>query len=624
MKNYLSSIKLLLKRLAIIVLIYQLCRLAFYLLNISSFTSVSLIEFVAGFRFDLSAIVYTNLLIIIGHLIPGDFKYRSGYQKALKFLFFFINIIFIATNLIDIEYFKFTSRRSTFSLITAQGMEEEIKKLFISFLKEFWYLALGFIILAAAFYKSIPTITFKNIKKEAPLTYIKQFGILVLGLALSILIGRGGFQEKVLNRVSAVKYTSAANAPLILNTPFCILKTLNKTVALKQYHHHTEEEAIALFNPVITPNDSLALNKKNIVYIILESFGNESVGYMNTGKGYTPFLDSLITKSTFYKNGFANGKLSSDAVPSTVSSIPRLISNNFIESNYSFNKTRAMPVLLKEMGYHTAFFHGAFNGSQNFDDYAEIIGYEEYYGRDQYPYEGHDDGYWGIVDEEFLHYFGEKLSSFEEPFFGTVFTLSSHNPYLVPEKYKGKFPKGNKKITESIGYTDYSLQQFFNYVKTLPWYANTIFVITADHTSSEGDGYYKTPMGKFSIPILFFEPESEEAPIVSEEIFQQTDIMPTVLGKIHYPKKYFSFGNKPNSKNRFAISYLNNIYQFVTDNYLLLFDGEKVIEAYNWKNDKMQKNNVVDSADYSKDFDLMMSVIQTYNKAMETNKITAE
>ena len=476
MKNYLQSIVLLLKRLLLLVLIYQLSRIAFYLFNISSFNNVGIKEFFAGFRFDLSAIVYTNLIIILAHTILGNFKYNTTYQKVLKIAFFSINIVFIATNFIDIEYFKFTSRRSSFSLITAKGMEHEMKKLVFSFLKEFWYLALGFILLAIAFYKSIPSIAFNKPNKESYITYLKQFAIFILIIGFSLVIARGGLQRKVLNRVDAVSYTSTTNAPLVLNTPFCILKTINKDDKLKDYHFFTDAELHKIYTPIHVPNDSLPLDKKNIVYIILESFGNEHVGFQNKGKGFTPFLDSLITKSVFYKNAFANGKVSIDAVPSSVTSIPRLMDKAFIQSSYAFNKTVGITGLLKEYGYHTAFFHGAFNGSQNFDHYANIIGYDAYYGLNEYPYKGGNDGFWGIFDEEFLHFFAEKMTTFKQPFFTTVFTLSSHNPYTIPEKYKGKFPKGNDKISESIGYADFALKKFFKFAKKQPWYNNTIFV----------------------------------------------------------------------------------------------------------------------------------------------------
>lgn len=621
MHNYYKSIKLLVKRLLLLIVVYQISRVVFYLFNTSSFNGVSLKEFLLGIRFDLSAIIFINLLFILALAIPGKFKYNDTYQKVIRYAFFIVNIIFIATNFIDAKYFQFTSRRSSYSLITAKGMEHEMRKLAFLYLVENWKLTLSFILIAIGFYKLIPTEKFINKSKETKKDYLKQFVIFVLFIGVSLVLARGGLQRKVLNRVDAVKYTQTAYAPLVLNTPFCILKTINKDDALQKYHYFDDSEVIKIYNPIKTPKDTLPFVKKNIVYIILESFGNEHVGFKNNGKGFTPFLDSLITKSVFYKNAFANGKVSIDAVPSMVSSIPRLMDKAFIQSNYVFNKTKGMPKLLKEFGYHTAFFHGAFNGSQNFDYYAKIVGFDEYYGLSEYPYEGGRDGFWGIFDEEFLHFFAEKMTEFKEPFFTTVFTLSSHNPYTIPEKYKGKFPKGTDHISESIGYADYALKKFFEFAKTQPWYKNTIFVLSSDYTSSEGKGWYKTEIGKFSIPILFFEPSNPNNAKESNLIFQQIDVMPTLLEKLHYPKKYFAFGNRLSDKNRFAISYLNGVYHFVTPTYFLLFDGKNVLGVYNWNEDKMLKNNLKDKVDYTNELKLLKAVIQTYNNKMNSDAI---
>ena len=143
----------------------------------------------------------------------------------------------------------------------------------------------------------------------------------------------------------------------------------------------------------------------------------------------------------------------------------------------------------------------------------------------------------------------------------------------------------------------------------------------ADHTSSEGDGWYKTSMGKFSIPILFFEPGNKKDIKISEKIFQQIDIMPTILEKLNYPKKYFGFGNGLSNDNRFAISILNGVYHFVTRNYFILFDGENIIAVYNWKNDRMLQNNLKETTEYTEDFNLLKAILQTYNKSMKENKL---
>ena len=121
------------------------------------------------------------------------------------------------------------------------------------------------------------------------------------------------------------------------------------------------------------------MTKKNIVIIIAESFGDENISYSSPKIGNTPFLDSLIPHAIYFPNGYANGRLSSEALPSLLTGVPSLFGEAFINSSYAFNEIESLPKILKKQGYETAFFHGAFNGSQNFDQYAKVAGFDSYY-----------------------------------------------------------------------------------------------------------------------------------------------------------------------------------------------------------------------------------------------------
>ena len=288
--------------------------------------------------------------------------------------------------------------------------------------------------------------------------------------------------------------------------------------------------------------------KKNVVIIILESFGRE-----NIQRGQTPFLDSLITKSLFFENGFANGKLSIDAVPSTLSSIPSLMNHSLITSSYSINDVYGLPKILKDNGYSTSFFHGAFNGSQNFDQYCKVAGFDNYFGKNEYEGPESFDGTWGVFDEDFFQFFCKKMGTFKKPFFSTIFSISSHNPYTIPEKYNGKFPKGRTKIDESVAYADYALKLFFESAKRQDWYNNTLFVLTADHTSSEQiESKFKTNVGKFRIPILFFNRGDKTFGGISFRNMQQIDIAPSIIDLLNIKTKMVTFGKSYKSEKRFC------------------------------------------------------------------------
>jgi len=626
MENYTKSILLLLKRLFYVTITYSLLRFLFLIFQWNAFQDVTLLSFIGGIRFDLSVIFYTNILVVIGHSIPGNFKYTLKYQKVLKWLFYIPNTLFLLTNFVDFIYYDFTGKRSTFGLITASGMQQEIVGLLPSFMKQFWpVFLLGFLFIYL-FYKNIPKITFTSNTIQSKKQISKQVSIFLIATASCLLIGRGGTQRKPLRRVDAIKYAASKNTPIVLNTPFCILKTIGKKKELKPLTYFSEKKLNELYSPVKLFKDSVPFNKKNIVIIILESFGDENISYSNPKTGNTPFLDSLITKSLYFKNGFANGRVSVDAVPSVISGIPSILGTPYISSTYAFNKTNSFPEILKKEGYYTSFFHGAFNGSQNFDQYAKIAGYEDYYGKDEYPNQNpdHEDGKWGIFDEEFLEFFGKKLTTFKEPFFSSVFTISSHIPFTMPKKHIGKFDKGNTIFYETVGYTDYSLKKFFNYAKKQNWYNNTLFVITSDHCSAAEKGFFKSIVQEYSVPIIFFDPSNNKLKGESQKNIQQIDILPSTLDYLHYNKQIISYGNSYKKKENLIINYINNTYHSTIDDYYIIFDGEKIIELYNYKKDISLKNNLIKTEkEIIKDLEQQLKAyIQSFNNNLINNSLT--
>ncbi|WP_276979948.1 LTA synthase family protein, partial [Flavobacterium filum] len=462
-------------------------------------------------------------------------------------------------------------------------MENEIGGLIFSFLIEFWYLPILAILIGFSFWKLLP-----NGEKSSELSSSwsqkgKQALLFLICIGFFIVLGRGGIQKKPIKIVDAVNYGSINQSALVLNTPFCILMTIGKKETLESPKYFDEKELVEIFNPITEFKKDGDNNRKNVVILILESFGRE-----NIQRGQTPFLDELIEKSLFFENGFANGKLSIDAVPSTLSSIPSLMNHSLITSSYAINDVYGLPKIMKANGYSTSFFHGAFNGSQNFDQYCKVAGFDNYFGKNEYDGSDAFDGRWGIFDEEFMQFFSEKLTSFKAPFFATLFTISSHNPYIIPEKYNGKFPKGTTKIQESIAYTDFALKRFFETASKQEWFKNTLFVITADHTSSEPtEPKFKTNVGKFRVPILFFDPSNPSINGKTDKNLQQIDIMPSIIDYLNIESKMITYGKSYQSEKDFVVYYLDNIYHYISGDYYLAFDGKKAIGLYNIKKDEL-------------------------------------
>ncbi|HEY5825368.1 MAG TPA: LTA synthase family protein, partial [Cyclobacteriaceae bacterium] len=395
----------------------------------------------------------------------------------------------------------------------------------------------------------------------------------------------------------------------------------------------SNEELEKVFSPMHIPNDSSIFQPQNVVVIILESFSKEFIGTYNkeldngTYKGYAPFLDSLIGRSRAYQYSFANGRKSIDAMPSVICSIPS-IEVPYVLSHYSGNKVNSMASLLKKKGYYTSFFHGAPNGSMGFQAFANLCEFDDYYGKNEYNNDNDYDGIWGIWDEKFLQYYAGKLTTFKQPFYSTLFTVSSHHPYNLPKGYKEKFKGGSMDVYRTIQYTDYSLKQFFESARKMPWFKNTLFVFTADHASAEINyPEYNTASGYFSIPVFFYKPESDWSSF-SAEIIQQIDIMPTVLNYLHYDEPYVAYGRDvfDPSTEAFAFNYLDNVYQAFAGDYLLQFDGKKSVGLYDFKQDKLlQHNLLMEKADLVQPMELKLKAfIQQYNNRMVDDNLTSE
>lgn len=630
MQNKFSNLTLLLKHLAFLLIAYSICRILFYWFNYSYFSDLSIVQLLPmlmfGVRFDLSVIILTNILFIVLYLLPFPFRESTGYRSLLKWLFISVNSITLFANCIDLTYFPYTLKRTNASVFhfLGESIGGDLIQLLPTLVADYWYVFIigaGFVFITAYFYKR----TEKSILLNWTSAEYKWQGIVCISFtALSIIGYRGGVQLKPISTVTAGEYATVKYISLVLNTPFTILKTLDmQAIEPSTVWKITDEaELKKLYNPY-HKGDSKKLNKLNVVIIALESFSKEFVGALNNREtDCTPFLDSLIGESLTFTNAYSNGKTSIDGIPAIVSSIPTWMYEPYITSPYGTNQINSLAGLLKKQGYYTAFFHGGTNGTMGFDAFSNIAGYDNYYGRTEYNNDTDFDGNWGIWDEEFMQYAANTINKKTQPFFATVFTLTSHHPYPVPNKYKGKFKEGKLPIEKSIRYTDYALKRFFESAKKMPWFHNTLFVLCADHTGISADPYYYNKVGNYAIPLLYYFPNGKLKALEST-ITQQIDIMPSVLDYLNYPAPFFAFGTSvfDTTVNHFAVTYNNNVYQYMQDDHVLQFDGDKASDMYNYKNDSLLKNDLLaKQPERAKEMEnRIKAIIQTYQQSLINN-----
>ena len=623
--------------------VYFLARIIYLTINYSYFyqdlTLVHLFELLgAGLVFDTSAILVTNIPYIVLMLLPWHGKERPAYQQLCRWVFVIVNSVALAINLIDACYFRFTMRRTTTTVFSEFANEQNLGSIFFTEMLNHLYLVFLFAFVAWGLYRLARYSTLRHdslrwwhydVAMLLSLAFVAPF--VVAGI-------RGGFATAVrpITISNANQYVNRPiEAALVLNTPFSLYRTIGKDVFSVPDYFASEQELEAYYSPVHRPASGI-MEKKNVVVLIVESFGREYIGALNPClddsqyKGYTPCIDSLIARSITFSHTYCNGRKSIDGMPSILSSIPMFIEPFFL-TPASMNHVSGLASILGDEGYQTAFFHGAQRGSMGFQAFARSTGFKDYYGREDFSsdkrFGGEEefDGTWAIWDEPFLQYYCAKMSEMKEPFMTAVFTASSHHPYVVPEKYRERFPEEGIEIHKCIRYTDMALGEFFRSASRQPWFKNTIFVLTSDHTNLSDHDYYQTDLGGFCSPIIIYEPGiTDLQPAVQDKIAQQIDILPTVLGMLHYPKPYFAFGidvlNTP-AEDTWAVNYLNGIYQYVKHGHVLQFDGQRTRAVYALT-DSLMKHNLVGSCPDQESMEQeLKAIIQQYMARMTQDRL---
>lgn len=640
MKKWIKSEPVILAwRIGVLYLALALCRMAFLLYNLPeidlSGDSAQIIRLIKGaMSFDTVSIVYSNALFIVLSLLPFKFRERKAYRNTLLAIYMTINSVVIAISLADAIYFRYTHKRFTADEIFFADNDNSLQ-LILKFAAENWYMVLY----GAALITMLWLLYGRKLRPHTPIKNpigYHVFAVTVLAAAAGLCIGgaRGGFSRmtRPITLSNATQWASSpAQANLILSNPFCILRTASQSGKADAIRYFDQKTLDRIFTPYHYPAElskqeasmpqsdattetgqtgtpaamsgpAFGSQKgKNVIIFILESFSAEHSAFLNPdlypdGNGYTPFLDSLMRQGYTFTRAYANGHKSIEALPSILGSIPSF-KTPFVLMPQSIGKSRQMPEILSEAGYATAFFCGSSRGSMGFEAYMRSAGVKEFFGKEDYEKErgkGDFDGYWGIWDQKFIDYMGSILNRTEQPFLSTIFTISSHHPFVVPDEYAERLPKGKTRIHRGVAYTDMAIHDFFEQYGSQEWFANSVFIFVADHVSSEKWApKTKTETGRSHIIEFLYTPDSSLHGIDASTV-QQTDIMPTMLGLLGIKDPYFAFGRDifgERQRTPIAIKYANGYYA-ITDSIVMAFDEHEITALYS-VSDTLLKHNLL-------------------------------
>ncbi len=598
-----------------VALVFSAQRLLFFLLNQGSFTDPPFMAFLGGLRFDASAIAWLFIPWTVSMLVMPATK---GWLHIVQLALFHLStVICFFLNCTDLEYYKFTLKRSTADLFGIAGGGEDLPHLAPVFAKDYWYVVLIFLASLAAAHMGYRWAARRWAEAAAKPWWLWR----VCLVALTALCSRGGVQYMPLAVLDASAYAPPAYMPLVLNSPFTVMTSIGKPM-ITERDFMPQSEADRVW-PVRHQYGQTRLvgagpsGAPNVVVIILESFSATYSGLLNTGRpGYMPFLDSLMANGLYYTQAHANGRRSIDGLPAIVASMPKMMEEAFITSPYADAPFTSLPNLLAAKGYSTSFYHGGHNGTMGFNAFARSAGYQRYSGRDEYTHAEDDDGVWGIRDRPYLQFYAHELEKEKQPFFSTVFTLSSHHPYELAPADAERFKGGTLTIHPTLKYSDHALREFFATARNMPWFKNTLFVITADHTADlERNGEQSGSAFDFWIPLVYYMP-GIIPPMADARTTQQIDILPTVMDLIGYPEPFFAFGSSTLRLERppAAVSEGSATWLIVTPRAQLRSDGERILWhdgiGSSWRPDE---RTVPDAFDLTTAHVQLQAAIQQFN-----------
>ena len=558
--------------------ILSISRLVWFVANVFWLPPIGIDEYVyahlVGIYFDIPVVALIYLPVWIW-VVYGD-SWRQQFPIVNRILFVISSMVVLIFNGIDTGYSQVTAKRSGFELFDTLGDDANR---FAPYLTDNWYIILGLAALGYLIFRWVPVrgqypdINFRA-RPLRGLVATAAFG------GLWLLSFRGGFQLRPLRAIDASNFVQPEIAPLVTSTPLQIISTwqrnglpdfefkiqfpTNSTITSdpknSRAHQWLFDNSTTL--PPFPMSRTLGGGwvQPNIVFIVVESLARDYTGFGN-GKPFTPFLDKIAAdpQTIQFPYCFANGTKSIEMVPSIFCGMPSLMSEFYVTSAYANNKVNNAYQLAK--GYKTAFFHGSNNGTMGFQSFLKQTGLQQYHGIDQYPsdlYNRDFDGNWGIFDEPYLQHFSNCLDTLNNPnipFFASVFTLSSHHPYTIPAPYLNKLPGSPGTVQHTIAYADIALQKFLQTASTKPWFKNTVFVITGDHTSHSDKEYFYSQSGHYEVPFLIYAPgidikhineklSGREAIIndATQKTLSQCDIIPTLWNLLGANNPRLGFG----------------------------------------------------------------------------------
>jgi phosphoglycerol transferase MdoB-like AlkP superfamily enzyme len=410
-----------------------------------------------------------------------------------------------------------------------------------------------------------------------PTHWLYSFLLLLGFTSLLIIPIRGGFQLAPMNQ-SAVYFSANIFANhAAINAPWNFLHGLKNFKASShnpyQFMESDKAEMItdSLFHQTGTTTRLLKSNNPNIIVIIWESFTSKAL-YPYLGKQVTPFFDELKSEGIFFDHLYASGDRTDKGLSAILSGYPALPATSIIRTPAKSAKLSLLSSVFKEKGYRTSFYYGGETEFANIKsyllqgDFDLLIDKNDFSKKDQ-------NSKWGVHDGIVAGKISNDLQQNTQPFFITWLTLSSHEPFEIPET--PLFPENDhtSQFLSSIHYTDQSVNSLIAACKQQPWWDNTLIIIIGDHGHPLPETGNR--IDNFKIPMLWLGGALSEKNIVVDRIVSQTDLAATLSAQLGINTGHFPLSKNVFSSDTKAWSFFqfNDGFGFVQKSKYYLFDN---------------------------------------------------
>jgi len=483
-----KQVQALLRILIYFVLFFAFWRIAFLLYNKADHPDFTFSEaawsFIHGLRMDLSVISYILILPALLLMMMPIKIARYLHERLGKY---FNGVIVVLTILLaaNIFIFHFWGNLINYRALTYLSDTGQLLHSFST----------GQIIVVVLFLALVIYLALYTFKKFCRVPkYDATNDKLIYKVGISLTLGfvlitgiRGGWQMLPMNESLVSRSSNNFLNQVTLNPAWHLMYEVQLAGLLEKNPFNKMDESVStqLVNDLFSnDNDSFpdVLSKKdpNIVVIILESHTSDVVGVLGGEKNVSPFLDSLSKSSLLFNSVFSSGTRTDQGIVSILNGWPATPYHSIMRSTEKSKRLPSIPKDLKTLGYSTAFYYGGESNFSNMNLYLMNQTFDHVYDKKDFP-ANTPGGKWGVYDENLFKKQREDLSKTKEPFFSVMMTLSTHEPFDVPGEKR--FPGNSEEdlFRNAAAYTDACVWNYLESVKNDPWYANTLFIILADH-----------------------------------------------------------------------------------------------------------------------------------------------